>query len=406
VAAGEGFVVDPQLKTWAENRQREYIDAINEYGSISAAARAMGLHTANVSRSIHGLKARAAAAGYSPEHDMTRTVPEGFTVRGVSTYYDRDGKAAGQWVKSSADAEARERLMLARIEGFKDELPTARAIEAPTFADDDLLTIYPQGDPHAGLASWKDETGAHFDLVEFERINRAAIDRLVASAPPSATALFNDKGDSTHADDNSNRTRKSGHELDVIGRHSEVVRVVIRLKRYQVARLLERHRKVIIRIDPGNHDSQTALFLALIQEAHYQNEPRVEVITSPNPYWYMGFGANLIGTCHGDGAKGKDLPLLMAVDAPQLWAASESGERLFIAGHVHHKDQKDYPGVTVEYVRTLAAPDYYSHHAGYRSKRSMDAITLHKADGIVERQTCSLGRINRLQAAVADVMGA
>lgn len=384
---------DEKLKTWAVGRQAEYIDAVNKHGSISAAARALGLATPNISRSLNGLKVRAAAAGYAPGHFSDGVAP-GYRMGKVTIQRGPAG-VERVWERQHPDAERLEAEMQARLQGYRDELPIARAIEAPTYTDDDLLTIYPQGDPHAGLASWKDETGAHFDLVEFERINRGAIDRLVASAPPSALALFNDKGDSTHADNNSNRTPGHGHALDVIGRHSEVVRVVIRLKRYQVARMLEKHRKVVIRIDPGNHDGQTALMLALLQEAHYRDEPRVEVITSPNPYWYMGFGNNLIGTCHGDGAKGKDMPLLMAVDAPDLWAASANGERLFIAGHVHHKDQKDYPGVTVEYVRTLAAPDFYSHHAGYRSKRSMDAITLHKTDGIIERQTCSLARINR-----------
>jgi hypothetical protein len=57
-----------------------------------------------------------------------------------------------------------------------------------------------------------------------------------------------------------------------------------------------------------------------------------------------------------------------------------------------------HAGVTVEYCRTLAAPDIWSHGAGYRSKRSMEAITFHRIDGEVERHTCSLGRLDRLAA--------
>jgi hypothetical protein len=41
------------------------------------------------------VKRKAAIAGYSPEHDMTRTVPEPFVVRGTSTYYDKEGQPRG-----------------------------------------------------------------------------------------------------------------------------------------------------------------------------------------------------------------------------------------------------------------------------------------------------------------------
>ncbi len=278
--------------------------------------------------------------------------------------------------------------------GLLDGLEPIAPLSGPDYTDDDLLTVYPQGDPHAGLYAWKDETGQAFDLVEYERVTKAAIDRLVASAAPSSHALFIDLGDSLHADNNAARTR-SGHHLDTHGRHAEVVRAVIRCKRHHVARMLEKHNHVTVRINPGNHDGITALMLAEMMAAIYENEPRVTVSTSPNPYWFHGFGANLIGTTHGDGAKGANLPLLMAVDAPALWLASEHGSRVWFVGHVHHKDVKDHPGVTVEYCRTLAAPDIWSHASGYRSKRSIEAVTYHRQDGEVERHTCSIARVNR-----------
>jgi len=74
------------------------------------------------------------------------------------------------------------------------------------------------------------------------------------------------------------------------------------------------------------------------------------------------------------------------------------GSRVWFVGHVHHKDINDHPGVTVEYCRTLAAPDIWSHGAGFRPKRTMEAVTYHRTDGEVERHTCSLARINRSEA--------
>jgi hypothetical protein len=379
------MAIDPGLRQFATEQQLRHIDAIEQYGSGRAAAAALGLSHNTMNEAMRRLYKSAALRGYSPKHDMVHTVPDGFAVKGVSTYYDKDGKARGQWVKSTQDAAAREEILRAMVEGLKDEITPIAPRHAPLNSDDDLLTIYPIGDPHAGLYAWKEETGVAFDLREFERVNKAAIDRIVEAAPRSSIAIFNDKGDSTHADDNTNRTPRSGHALDVHGRHAEVVRVSVKIKRYQIERLLDKHAKVIVRVDSGNHDPISSIHLAMLLEALYENEPRVEVITSPNPYWYYKFGKNLIGTCHGDGAKGKDLPGIMANDVREWWGQSDYC--VWFVGHVHHKDIKDYTGCTVEYMRTLAASDAWHHGQGYRARRSIEAITLHKDGGEEERQT-------------------
>lgn len=385
------------LKEYAEtDRQREIIDLVIQHGSGRAAARALNIRASGVNDVIFRVRARASRSGHAPGHFVSGVAP-GYAMGKVTVQRGADGAVERTWERQSPEREGLLAAMQAHIDGARDEIARESPLEAPQGCDADLLTIYPVGDPHAGLYSWKEETGVHFDLPEFERINKAAIDRLVASTPKSAIAIFNDKGDSTHADNSKNRTPRSGHELDVHGRHGEVVRVSIRVKRYQINRLLEKHEKVIVRVDPGNHDPESALHLALVLEALYENEPRVEVVTSPNPYWYYLFGSNLIGTCHGDGAKGKDLPGVMAQDAREWWGKSQYA--VWFVGHVHHKDIKEYTGCTVEYMRTLAAPDHYSHAAGYRSRRTLEAVTLHKDDAEVERHTCSLARIERLLTA-------
>jgi hypothetical protein len=377
---------------WVTETQIRYLEAVKEHGGQNAAARALGVAKSSVNEAIATYKREAARRGHAPGHFDDGVAP-GF-VMGKVTIQRGPGGVERVWERQSPDAESQAERLQAIKAGLLDGLEPIAPLSGPDYTDDDLLTVYPQGDPHAGLYAWKDETGQAFDLVEYERVTKAAIDRLVASAAPSSHALFIDLGDSLHADNNAARTR-SGHHLDTHGRHAEIVRVVIRCKRHHVARMLEKHNHVTVRINPGNHDGITALMLAEMMAAIYENEPRVTVSTSPNPYWFHGFGANLIGTTHGDGAKGANLPLLMAVDAPAMWLASEHGSRVWFVGHVHHKDVKDHPGVTVEYCRTLAAPDIWSHASGYRSKRSIEAVTYHRQDGEVERHTCSIARVNR-----------
>jgi len=385
-----------EFKEHLTDKQWEVLEAIKAHGSQRAAAAAIGVHSSAVDRHVAAVRKKMARIGHAPGHFNHGTAP-GYSMGKVTVQRGPGGDVERVWERQHPDAGSLQAIMQAHIDGARDEIPRLPPLSLVPRCDEDLLTIYPVGDPHAGLYAWEDETGAKFDLAEFERVQCAAIDALIRSTPPSALAIFNDKGDSTHADNNKNRTPRSGHELDVHGRHGEVMRLSIRVKRYQIARLLEKHAKVIVRVDPGNHDPETALHLALVLEALYENEPRVEVITSPNPYWYFLFGKNLIGTCHGDGAKGKDLPGVMAHDAREWWGLANYC--VWFVGHVHHKDIKEYTGCTVEYMRTLAASDRHHHGAGYRSRRTLEAITLHKLDAEVERHTCSLARLDRLSAA-------
>lgn len=387
---------DNEYPRWVTETQIKYLEAVKEHGSQRAAARALGVAPNAVWEALDTYKKAAARHGHAPGHFDDGTAP-GYRMGKVTVQRGKLGEVERVWERQHPDADAQAEQMRAMREAMLEGLPRVDPTPAPRYADDDLLTVYPEGDGHAGLYAWIEETGQGFDLAEYERVHKAATDRLVASAPPSAHALYIDLGDSLHADNNASRT-KSGHHLDTHGRHGEVVRAVMRCKRYRLTRMLEKHKRVAYRENPGNHNGITALMLSEMMALIYENEPRVTVAASANPYWFHGFGSNLIGTTHGDGAKGKDLPLLMAVDAPDLWQTSQHGVRVWFVGHVHHKDVKDYPGVTVEYCRTLAAPDIWSHGAGYRSKRDMQAITYHRTDGEVERHTCSLQRIDRLAA--------
>src|SRR5690606_4647180 len=98
---------------------------------------------------------RLALRGYAPEHDMTHTVPDGFAVKGTSTLFRPDGSVAAQWVKSTADADRREAIMREAIAAAAEFVPVVSKRAAPKGEyRDDLLTVYPIGDPHIGMLAW------------------------------------------------------------------------------------------------------------------------------------------------------------------------------------------------------------------------------------------------------------
>jgi hypothetical protein len=180
-------------------------------------------------------------------------------------------------------------------------------------------------------------------------------------------------------------TPASRNPLDADGRYFKMVRVATRCVRYLIKVALQHHESVHVIIERGNHDPAGSQALMLMLEQVMENEPRVTVDVSPAKFHYHRFGKNLIGIHHGDTVKMKDLPLLMAHDRAQDWGETE--HRFWWTGHVHHDATQEFPGVKCESFRVLAAKDAWHSEKGYRSKRDMKAIVLHKEYGEVARHT-------------------
>lgn len=380
-------------KHCATDNQEAVLDAVIAHGSYQKAADAMGRSVGTVGNHMKNLQRRAAMAGEGEHFVAPDGVPEGFAVKGTSTLYGDDGGVKGQWVKT--DRKKEDQLQLIKrwaewlSEGFSGLAP-AKPQQQST--DSDIMCVYPMGDPHFGLYSWKAETGDDFDLQEAEQRTIEVVDRLVASAPSSETALFINLGDMFHADDSTNRTPASGHALDVDTRFGKVAQVGLRAMIYCIERMREKHKRVIYWHEVANHDPHSGYMLALCLSAYYNKAEDVEINTSPSFFHYMRFGRCLLGATHGHGPKQADLPLIMAHDRKEDWGASDY--RYWYVGHVHHRSAKEHPGVIVETFRTLAGTDAWHSGKGYRSGNDMNVITLHKDHGEIQRTTCPLSMVS------------
>lgn len=338
----------------------------------------------------------AARQGVSPDHDMTRAVPDGFHVRGISTLYDGDGNIRAQWVKSGLDHDDHLRLLRDAVEVLAEPFRgLAEPIAAPDHLDADLLAAYVMGDPHVGMYAWALETGDDFDLRVAEDDLLTAVDQLVAVAPAAEQGLVVNTGDFYHADNSSNRTARSGNALDVDTRYAKVLATGVRVMRRIVDRALQRHARVRVINAIGNHDDHSSLMLSLCLAAYYEREPRVEVDTSPAKFHWVRHGDCLIGVTHGDTVKLTQLPGVMSVDRARDWGETE--HRHWYTGHVHHDSLTEFPGVTVETARTLAPRDAYAAGAGYRAGQDLKCDTWHRLDGRVQRNIIGIRQVRRLQ---------
>lgn len=372
-------------------RQQEYAAAVKEHGSETAAAEALGVNPRTVQRAMRSLEAHQARLGHAPGHFDNGVAP-GYLMGKVTVQRSRDGEIERTWERQSPDANEAQAALQAFAESLADSVKgLAPLTPAPAQTADDLLCVYPWGDPHFGMYAWWQDAGADFDLDIAERLTCSAVDRLVSSAPEGSTGVLLNLGDMFHADNQKNVTN-SGHQLDVDGRWAKVQQVGLRAKIHCIRRMLEKHSKVIVRINKGNHDGHSSYALALMLSCFFHNDPRVEVDLSPAPCWYFQFGKVLLGSTHGDTIKGKDMLSVMAADKPQEWG--QTTHRYWYVGHVHHKDVKEYPGGLVEYVRTLAARDAWHQGQGYRAGRDMQLIVLHREHGEIERHRCDVGMVS------------
>jgi hypothetical protein len=211
------------------------------------------------------------------------------------------------------------------------------------------------------------------------------------SAPKAKTCVILPLGDIFHANDQTNATPAHHHRLDVDTRHQRVMIIGVLTFRHVIMRALETHDIVIVRFVKGNHDPEASFGLAVATAAFFSDNKRVIVDLSPSDFWYHNHGKVLIAATHGDKVKHEQLGGVMAADQPELWGATKY--RYWYTGHVHSQNVREFPGVTCESFRTLAAKDAYASGYGYRAGRDMRCITHHKEYGEIERHRCDVGML-------------
>lgn len=380
--------IDPKLYEFATVRQLELLEAIDKHGSYRRAAAALGITKGTLDAAIARVRGKAALAGHAPAHDMVHTVPDGYMVKGVSSLYDKDGKLSAQWVKSSADAQRQAEMHKATLDAMCEEIPRLSALPAPSapFAPH-LCSCYVITDYHLSMLSHHEETGNDWDVKIAERTLLAWFTQAIAQAPASETAVFAQLSDFLHADGIEPLTPASKHLLDVDSRFYKVVRTAIRLLRQIIDMLLAKHKTLHIIMADANHDPVSQIWLREWFAVLYENEPRVTVDRSPNPYNAFEFGKVALFFHHGHKKGVANVQDVFVAQYRELYGRTKHAYAHM--GHLHHTHVKEHNSMTVEQHRTLAARDAYSARGGYLSGRDAKVITYHREYGEVSRLTIS-----------------
>lgn len=356
----------------------EAVQALQEHGSQAAAANALGIARTTFQDRLR----MAARRGIAPGHWESGTAP-GFSIGKVTIQRGPSGQVERTWERQHADAEVLRRALDEDIEGLKSDLVRPLPVVPPTQTIADLCNLYTFTDYHLGCLAWHREGGQDWDLSIAERTLTSAMSAMIRQSPKAHTAIINIQGDFLHTDGKLPLTPASKHVLDADTRFPKLRQAAIRLIRGMVTECLEAHTDVHLIIAEGNHDEESAGWLADMFAVLYETEPRLTVNDSQLPFYVFEWGQTMLGVHHGHKVKNEALPLLFAAQFPQVWGRTTRRE--IHCGHRHHRDEKEYNGVTVVQHPTLAARDAYAARGGWIAERASWAITYHKQFGAVGR---------------------
>lgn len=341
------------------------------------------------------LEARLTKAGITPD-DPTAPLPAGLALRGKSALVDFRGEVPVkimEWVKSREDLAMQQAVQDAAYAAFAEALPRAKPARRvlARALDSELLNLYIITDYHLGMLAWGEETGADWDIKIAEDMLVAAFEQMIAVAPPAARAVFAQLGDFLHWDGMEAVTPAHHNNLDADTRFAKLVRVAIRVLRRVIAMLLAKYDEVDVLCAEGNHDPASSVHLREWLSAFYEDDPRVHVVTRPDPFYCIEHGQTSLFFHHGHKRKPNEIaPVFVGKFREVFGRTAQSYAHM---GHLHCIAANESPLMVVEQHRTLASPDAYASRGGWLSGREAKVITYHSEFGEYERHTVSAARL-------------
>ena len=299
-------------------------------------------------------------------------IPKGHKVKAVSSLVDADGVLVMQWIKTNAEQQQWQEIVNAVLERIPHLITPRKPVLRMVSHANDLLALYPLADLHIGLYASALDGGADWRLADTVALVKASIDDLIARTPKAARAVVANLGDFGHTDNLVNRTPKSAAPLDADGRLIEIAQAEMECAVYTIDRVAQHHENVLVVWQSGNHDEATALVLQTALATVYRHDARIDVHQSGKRTHVIQHGRVALGFTHGDTIKPKNLPLLMANDYPDIWAATRF--RVWHTAHRHHLEVEEFVGCIVETHQSPAPRDSWHEQQGYRSLHSMVSV--------------------------------
>lgn len=344
----------------------KYAAACIEHGSLRAAARALGVARQTIQESFTRQRKRLGITS---------------DTKGVSQYYDKEGKPAGKWVITRFDDRARKEAMDSMFQAMLDDLPKYKPVKmVEKKQDSDLVNLYSLFDFHLGQKSWPEETGDDWNLNIAQETMFKFFDYSIARTPKAHTCIINLGGDFLHFDGMIPETPTSKHVVDADTRMQHVIRVALITIRQVINMCLAKYKTVHLLVQEGNHDIISSAWLRETMAHCYQFNKRIHVNTSANPFYAYEWGNTALFMHHGHNLKRDSLDDLFASQFRGIYGRTKYNYAH--CGHYHHKVVKESRLMTTYQHGTITAKDSYAARHGFLSQRCAEVHTYSKKFGL------------------------
>ena len=248
-----------------------------------------------------------------------------------------------------------------------------------------LWQVLVVSDTHFGNYSWKQTTGADWDLAIAEQVVRDTGHELLAVGdthkPTRRTIAF--LGDLFHYDRAERAETSSGTLLERDGRLQKMLDVGVSTLLGIVERSAETVPTDVVLVH-GNHDETLSWVFHRLLLERYRSDKRITIDGNYTGRKYLSHGRNLLGFAHGHRAK-KKLPQLMAIEAASQWATCPYRE--YHTGHYHStaaewsRPIETIDGVLVRTAPSLCVADDWHASLGFLNARQAMETHLYAFDG-------------------------
>jgi len=368
--------------------------SIGTFASAAEAARSIGTIATNISGCVNGNRHSAGGYRWRLVEEDASTISDA-----IQRHSLEDTTWSSAWIKEkgisllvknpnavSNDTVNMEEIMADFREKMTKYTPKYPKIRRDKLKEGHLLVIDP-ADLHIG------KLGADYENYNSDKAVKLAIEG-VEGLMRKASGYEIDKivlviGNDVLHTDNARRTTTSGTPQDTDRSWYENYTRARDLYVHIIESLMTIADVHIVHC-PSNHDYITGTLLAETVYAWFHKSKNVTFDIGLIHRKYYKYGNSLISLSHGDGAKLDQTPLLMAEEAKQDWA--DTAFRYIYLHHIHHKQtykfkaSQDFPGVSVEFLRSPSGTDRWHKDNGYTGAiRAIEGFIHSKTHGQVAR---------------------
>lgn len=363
---------------WTRSKMRRHLHRAAERGLLGPAETLPGYRIDSLTTTPAGTYVKQ-----RKEHgeEYTPTLP----VKGKTTLLDAEGRIITQHIMERDTAERQAEKLAAMVAAMSESIPRVNIMRAPAGSVAEIANQFTVTDNHFGMLSWREETGADYDLRIAEELLLDWFSAAVSQAPHGDTAILAQLGDLMHHDALESVTPAHKHVLDADSRLQKVIRVVIKTIRRIIDMLLQSHQSVHVVMASGNHDPASSAWLREMLAAMYENEPRISIDNSPSLYYSFEWGQTGLYYHHMHKRDVKDIDRTFAGMFREMFGRCRYNYGH--GGHRHSDQVIETPLMIIERHQTLAAPDAYAAGGGWLSGRSAKRISYSREFGEVGRDT-------------------